>query len=426
MNWLMKIVEGPVKGAEIALVEGVRLKVGSADTCDIVLSDNTVAGEAFELDVAPEAVTLIDANGAVSELVPFEIKTIGTTAFAVGPVEGDWKALVKKEVEKPAKASEPTVPEEKEEIAPEAVVEPAPEKKSRSHRWGMLVLLVLIVLLGAAVWYFWPKIVEKVPEAEEYRVVLVEKSVAGWEKTVELSRVGYDWTKEKVAAWFKEDKSVIVETERTLSLKEIAEQYDLTLTEADGVSTLVGNCRRRTERFAIRALAQAADPFVRFDLTDDESLRDASNELLFALTGGSLKAVAATNRVVKLVGYAETTDDLAEAIRALNQDVKNIVALETEEVRLGIKSPEPSIVPSPAESVVDKAAPEIKPTAIKEAKVQKKYLVAGILMKPYPCVVMRNGLRLVEGSELGTAHIERIEAGRIVLREGGATFVWEP
>lgn len=418
MNWLMKIVEGPVKGAEIALVEGIRLKVGSADTCDIVLTDNTIPSEAFELDIASEAVTFIESNGAVSELVPFEIKTIGTTSFAVGPAEGNWKTLVKKEVEKPAKTNEPSVPEEKEE--------PAPMKKSRSHRWVMLVLFVLIVLLGAAVWYFWPKIVAKAPEAEDYRVLLVEKSCVGWAKTAELSRVGYDWAKEKVEAWLKEDKPVIVETVPTLSLKEIAEQYDLTLTESDGVSTLSGNCRRRTERFAIRALAQAADQFVRFDLTDDESLRDASNELLFALTGGSLKAIAATNRVVKLVGYAETTDDLAEAIRALNQDVKNIVALETEEVRLGIKSPEPSIVPSPAESVVDKAAPEIKPTAIKEAKVQKKYLVAGILMKPYPCVVMRNGLRLVEGSELGTAHIERIEAGRIVLKEGGATFVWEP
>ena len=37
MKFLLKIVQGPNAGAEIALVEGVRVTLGSADACDIVL-----------------------------------------------------------------------------------------------------------------------------------------------------------------------------------------------------------------------------------------------------------------------------------------------------------------------------------------------------------------------------------------------------
>ena len=42
MNFLLKIVEGPNKGAEIALVEGVAVTLGKGDDCDIVLADPTL------------------------------------------------------------------------------------------------------------------------------------------------------------------------------------------------------------------------------------------------------------------------------------------------------------------------------------------------------------------------------------------------
>ena len=433
MNWLLKIVEGPVKGAEIALVEGLRLKVGSSETCDIVLADTTIPAEAFELDVSAAAVTLVEADGSASELVPFEVKAVGTTAFAVGPAEGEWKTLVRP-AEKPAKPSEDRPderPAEKEPApAPEEPAKPTAEeparteRKKRRHGVGCLVWLLLLILLGVLIWWFWPRIVEKVPKAEDYRVTVFEKAKVGWAKTIEATRKGYAWTKAK----FDEQPEAAPQKKVVLpSLAEIASAHALEVVEADGARTLRGNCRRRTERLAIRALAQASDPSVKFDLTDDETLRDSANELLFASTEGSLKAVAATNRVVTLCGYAETVSDLERAIRALNADVKGIERLDTRRVRLGVKPPEAPLVPTAAEFVVGKAAPEIpRQPEKKEAKVQKRYLVAGILMKPYPCVVMRNGHRLVEGSELGTARIERIEADRIMLRDGGATFEWKP
>ena len=89
MSWMLKVTEGPLKGAEIALVDGMRAKVGSSDACDIVIADATLAAEAFDLDVSPAAVTLVEPDGKATELLPFEARSFGTTTFVVGPEDGD-------------------------------------------------------------------------------------------------------------------------------------------------------------------------------------------------------------------------------------------------------------------------------------------------------------------------------------------------
>ena len=58
MNFLLKIVEGPNKGAEVALVEGVDITLGKSDACDIVLADATLGDEPLKLAVASDSVTL--------------------------------------------------------------------------------------------------------------------------------------------------------------------------------------------------------------------------------------------------------------------------------------------------------------------------------------------------------------------------------
>ena len=39
MNVLLKIVQGPNAGAEIALAEGMTVSLGKGDSCDILLAD---------------------------------------------------------------------------------------------------------------------------------------------------------------------------------------------------------------------------------------------------------------------------------------------------------------------------------------------------------------------------------------------------
>ena len=58
MKFLLKIVQGPNAGAEIALVEGVRVTLGSADSCDIVLADPTLPAEACAIEASADSVAL--------------------------------------------------------------------------------------------------------------------------------------------------------------------------------------------------------------------------------------------------------------------------------------------------------------------------------------------------------------------------------
>ena len=94
MKRILKIVGGPLKGAEIALVAGTKVKVGSGDDCDVLVSDPTLEKFAFELDVAEDEVTLTLPDGAARTLLDFEVREFGSSAFAVGPAEGVWQELV--------------------------------------------------------------------------------------------------------------------------------------------------------------------------------------------------------------------------------------------------------------------------------------------------------------------------------------------
>ena len=88
MNFLLKIVEGPNKGAEIALVEGVAVTFGKTDDCDIMLADATFPDSPVRLEATPTGVTV---DGAM--LANFHVRTIGSTAFTVGPADAPWGDL---------------------------------------------------------------------------------------------------------------------------------------------------------------------------------------------------------------------------------------------------------------------------------------------------------------------------------------------
>ena len=88
MSFLLKIVEGPNKGAEIALVEGVAITLGKGDDCDIVLADTTLPSTPFSIEASDGGVT-VDGE----PLEPFAVKTSGATSFAVGPADAPWGEL---------------------------------------------------------------------------------------------------------------------------------------------------------------------------------------------------------------------------------------------------------------------------------------------------------------------------------------------
>lgn len=405
MNWLLKIVEGPLKGAEVALVDGRRVSLGSDDACDIVVGDAALAAQACELDVSGTGVTVLTPDGAATALKPFEVRTFGTTAFAVGPVDQPWGDLVYPPPEAPdAPVPAPSEPSAEPEAAepPPAEAEAAP-KRRHGCLGTLLVLLLLLVGALALLHCCRASIEARWPQVARFRAE-VESAVQG------------QWGR-----WFGRARPASVPVAKGPSLPELAAQHGLALVETNGVRLLAGNVRRRTERLAIRALALADDPSVQFNLTDDETLRASADELLFVVTEGALKATAASNRVVTLAGYAPSAAKLERALRALAADVPGIERVETKAVQVG--------GPAPAGTVAAEVAPDAPKGGRPRAGQERKRTVepiAGILMHPYPCVVLRTGLRLAEGAQIGTATIVRIEADSLILRDGKTEFAWRP
>ena len=103
MNYLLKIVEGPNKGAEVALVEGVAVTLGKGDDCDIVLVDSTMPDTPLNVEATAGGV-MVDGK----PVEQFEVMTSGATSFAVGPAGAPWGALKwpKAETEEPKEKPE--------------------------------------------------------------------------------------------------------------------------------------------------------------------------------------------------------------------------------------------------------------------------------------------------------------------------------
>ena len=442
MSWLLKVVDGPVKGAEVALIEGTRVKVGSSSACDIVLPDASLAEEAFELDVSEGTVTLITPDGTQSQLTPFEIRDFGTTAVAIGPADEPWGELVR-----PAPVAEAAKPEPEPE--PEKPAEE--EKKPRSSVFGIAVSRVLLAVAAVVV------------------VVLLLGALA-------LMR-GCSRT--------DSHRDETVET-RILSLEEIAAQHGLKLEKDGDVRILKGNLRRRTERLAIRALALASDPRCKLDLTDDQTLLQACNDVLTLYSEGKVKAVSASNRVVRVAGHVSDSDQLERLLRAIDEDVRGVERVDVRgvsvndmfavptpieerpveqrivEVRVpgtsetnvvtnvvyvsaaaaerpaqatsaapvatpvATPSAAPVATPVPVPASPRSATPGRLPTITKVAGKRAGLPFEGILTKPYPCVVLRDGLRILEGARVGAVKVVSIEADRLVLDDNGRLYEWRP
>ena len=390
-----------MRGAEVALVADTRLKVGSSAECDIVICDASLAPTAFELEVSESAVTLITPDGTQTQMKPLEIRDFGTTAVAVGPADEPWGELVRPAPSVEAAPAPANVAEEPSQTA--AADAEQPEKKKSSHGCLVAILfLAFVLLLAVLAWVFWPRLEERWPQLAGSKARVIEF----WKEKTERAPV------------------CETPTAPNVTLGELASQYGLRLEKDGEADVLVGNLRRRTERLAIRALALAADPRCRIRLTDDETMLKASNELLFAYTDGALRATAASNCVVTLAGYAPDPAALERALRTLDADVKGIERVDALGVKVGGQAP--------VQRRPDKVAfcgqpvPETKPTAEAPKVPRRDYPIAGILTAPYPCVVLRDGHRVMEGAVIGTAELVRIESDRLVMKDGGTEFEWRP
>ena len=409
MSFLLKIVEGPNKGAEIALVEGVAVTLGKGDDCDVVLADKTMPEAPFKVEASADGVT-VDGEA----LEPFAVKTAGATSFAVGPADAPWGALKwPKAEEAEASHEEPEAHGEKD--AGDATDEKNGERRGEvegssgdtetvredKKRHGgccgcVAALVVILLILACLAWFFRAEVR---PHVETV-----------WERL----------SKQRAES---HQPSILPAS----TLSDIASKYGLALVESNDVTRLSGNLRTRRERLAATAEAYQAKPGVELDISDDESFRAAAEDALFTLSEGALKVSVATNRFLSVVGSSPSPMWLKKMLEALNADLPKLRNVDVSGV----------VMSNRAVAGLDRkdeggqvgeflGSGSSSPLRSRKAASSAAMPVCGILTMPYPCLVMRDGRRIMEGASIGDSVIVKIDADSIVLTNSIRRFVWKP
>ncbi|MBQ3810953.1 MAG: hypothetical protein II839_09075 [Kiritimatiellae bacterium] len=389
MKFLLKIVQGPNAGAEIALVEGVRVTLGSADSCDIVLADPTLAAEACAIEASADSVTLSVPGSEPEPLAPLQVRSFGSTALAVGPADSPWGPLVwaapssAEAAEGAGEAARPesAPPKEADSAAPESTKSAETEKtgadsadsgdKPRSRKRGLLrgclvALLVLLLLLAAAAWFLLPHRRPASPDGPAPSGPATAESSSG--------------------------------------IADIAARYGLEYFPDNEPPLVRGDLPTRAKRIAATAELYEAQPGVALDLADRETLLTAVTDLLQAATDGALAVSDVTNRIVVLAGRAPDPTALRAWREALLADVPRLSGADTAAV----------VLDSPV------SAPAVPGAGPRPARAQRPRLpLRCILLQPYPCLVLQDGQRLLEGAEVADGYkISEITFDRITFRRG--------
>ena len=410
MNFILKIIQGPNAGAEIALVAGTTVSFGRGESCDIVLGDQMLPEKAGELVVEEAQVVLTLPDGTQEPLAPLHVRSFETTAIAVGPADAPWGELVWPKADaKPAEAPKP-------ETAPAAAAaesaeapkpETAPPAKGRRLQLALLVVLVLIVVLEFLVWFFWPQL----------NVGMMNARI---------------WWQQKSEKWFADKRELAARPYHRQTVEELAAAFGVeAVLPAEGSAEapkLRGNLRRRAERLQLIALAYNAFPGIELDLSDDESLRASSEELLHIVTEDAVKVVSAADRKLELAGHLESPQALRRMLEAIQADVNFAESVDCSQVTLPVVAqsvPVPPVVEvsdepaAPLDAVVPAAPAVVAPQV-------PRLPVVGVLMTPYPCLVMRDGSRVLEGADFHGFLVSKITEDAVVLKQGDFTLEWKP
>lgn len=404
MNYLLKIVEGPNKGAEVALVEGVAVTLGKGDDCDIVLVDSTMPDAPLNVEATAGGV-MVDGK----PVEQFEVMTSGATSFAVGPAGTPWGALKwpKAETEEPKEKPEAAEKPEAVEAA-ETTEKPAEPAEASGRRRGgycgcLVALFIVLAALAVLCWIFR----DRIRESDRYE---------------QFAKIGKGW----YSRFTRESRDAKVSGEKRESLSDIAGKYGLKLVESNGVSTVVGNLRTRRDRLAATAEAYQAKPWVELDLTDDESFRAAADDALFTYTEGALKVAAATNRFLRIAGTSPSPLSLKRTLEALNADLPRLRGADVSGVVMGVVPAAPA-EPEDDAVIAGEDGFSVKRTSVRKSRKGAPVLpVCGILTTPYPCLVMRDGRRVMEGAVFGDGVIVEIGADSVTITNSAGRFTWKP
>ena len=403
MSFLLKIVEGPNKGAEAALVDGVAVTLGKGDECDIVLADPSMPDSPIKIETSADGVAV---DGELLE--PLHVMTIGDTSFAIGPAERAWGKLVwpasEEAGEKPTEA-----PAVAEETAPK---EEPPSKDAKKPHGCLVSIVVLAILAGILAGFAWYYREWLMPKMEPYR----PQAKAAWGWTKGNAKTAYGWCRDRYQGLSgkldQADEAVEPERDPAELIAEIASRYGLDVSDDDGGIAITGNLKTRAERLSATAEAYAAMPLVELNLSDDETLKTTVEDTLTLIGENDLRVRAVTNRVAVLDGKCS---DFSVVVMRLSQEVPKLTHIDSSAVHR---------TASPVATVADNGPAAItRPVARPETP---KLPVCGILTTPYPCLVTRSGARIMEGATFGEWTVKKIGSDSVELENATGRLVWRP
>ena len=469
MPKILKILTGPQEGAELELDAGIALRIGTDDSCDIVLVDAMAPAQALELvmegdDVsvtaAAERIFAGDAALPVGEktaLPDYTILTIGSTRCAVGDADKPWPPLrwipldvllaEKPQPEQEAeKSAEESADKPEQEEAPlsreqlEKIDELQSQKRAKRGRgFAILSWLILILICAAGMW-FTGRHVWKIAAPKE-----------------------------------KEEAKDVAENAhktRLEKLRERAEALGLTIEEEEdgSIRRIAGNVPKTSQRTVIEQIVKYDCPQVICEMTDDETLARSVKELVWGLTEGRLQLVSLKDRVAKLMGMTNSEEEWNTIVDNIRHDIPRLASVESDVVyadvmaaklrealsKTGFHDVRVEVLPGELQ-FVGYAPKESSQTFIKLLEEAVKYFpenarlsnlvkwkdaetvidgedpvapkvrqlpITGIVVHPYPCVILADGQRLGTGSMVGGYTIDEISLTEVSLSKEDEILTW--
>ncbi|MBR4902194.1 MAG: hypothetical protein IKZ46_14750 [Victivallales bacterium] len=468
MPKILKILTGPQEGAELELDAGIALRIGTDDSCDIVLVDAMAPAQALELVMEDDDVSVTasaerlfagDAALPVGEktsLTDYTILTIGSTRCAIGDADKPWPPLhwipldillaekpETKEEEKPQEQP-PEQPEEtplsREQV--EKLDELQSQKRAkRSRGFAILSWLILILICAAGMWFTGRHV---------WKLAAPKRA----DDTTNIAENAHKTRLEKLR-------------ERAIALGLTIEE------EEDGsIKRISGNVPKTSQRTVIEQIVKYDCPNVVCEMTDDETLARSVKELVWGLTEGRLKLVELKDRVAKLMGMTNSEEEWNTIVDNIRHDIPRLAKVESDVVyadvmaaklrealsKTGFHDVRVEILPGELQ-FVGYAPKESSQTFVKLLEEAIKYFpenarlsnlvkwkdpetpvdettpatpkaqrlpITGIVVHPYPCVILADGQRLGTGSMVGGYTIDEISLTEVSLSRNEEKLTWRP
>ena len=190
------------------------------------------------------------------------------------------------------------------------------------------------------------------------------------------------------------------------ALAEVAERYNLTVREADGGVVLSGTLSTLKERTEASMQAYRVMKRVKLEIGDDESISRGAAEILHLVGAAGLSVEGSKSGRVSLKGSVAGKEGLIRALEAIRAEVPYLKDVVCSNVTVAC-------------DMSDRVS----------SKVECRYpqiAVAGIIERPHPCIILRDGTRLAEGAEIGGFLIEKISAESVLVRSAEGVIKWQP